>query len=95
MDVFWWRKGVNFPFEISMLGPRGKHVVRVVRSSSSIAMPGGQLRTLEVRCRALPLEEVLEAQARHQWVLKMEGFVWICSAKTRRFFKMTELGFNK
>lgn len=31
-------------------------------------MPGGQLRTLEVRCRALPLEEVLEAQARHQWV---------------------------
>ena len=36
---------------------------RSIRSSSSIAMPGGQLRTLEVRCRALPLEEVLEAQA--------------------------------
>eukprot|EP00434_Breviolum_minutum_P036785 symbB.v1.2.032608.t1/scaffold3932.1/size48061/1 len=45
-------------------------------SSSSIAMPGGQLRTLEVRCRALPLEEVLEAQ--------VPRGVWKCN-KCKRY----------
>ncbi|CAL1140983.1 unnamed protein product [Cladocopium goreaui] len=45
-------------------------------SSSSIAMPGCQLRSLELRCRALPLDEVLEAQ--------VPRGVWKCN-KCKRY----------